>query len=972
MVEFGKTLLSAQDEEWKEYYVDYSLLKFLIGKAKKNQKKQQKKKSMQEETIEESEETNKTNHRKNNSSFGDLLDWMNSSDTFDHTKGNKLIDKSRHVRTNSGSLLATATATASTTSLRDTNSRQFQHMVQDGYLKALEFRQVLDQQIEKLVLFSLSREGTLAHKLYELSKRRLQLKETLYHVVLLSQQPTTLLVSQEPSLATRIQHSYAALAALTIHYREAATQLLELLEFLDLNITALRKILKKHDKNFPHFKLSGTYLRQRFQEHATDDITYNEDLGSGQIMQQLYHFGGLSTLLLTLRSAFDELHSLEWNLLAVQHFQIQQQQQQVHNYPPALYPVTSEPPSYGSISLIQQDSPARPYSKTPKFDNRKVEMLSEETALQPSNAPPPPPPGRPPLPSAHQRRGSSSLTSPLRALFKKPSQRNIPSQLDGRITHAREPLLDQIAAARNRLKETTQYAQHVAAQALVFDDTEDTFPDKDKTPASQFTLEQKISSFLNLASCALYMTNYYVVAPTVGEYAQQLGSSESMAGIIIGMTPNAALFATVLYGWWSNYSYRNSLIFASCSSVLGNILYALALHYNSLTMVLLGRFFNGFGSARSINRRYIADTFSKADRTAASADFVTSGALGMATGPAIAFLLGQVSFPVGNTLWSPTTAPGWVMLCLWSIYLILSILFFQEPDRSHLFDSPKDKDIENESTTKPTKESVPTTISNEISETQPFLGQDTFLRLGSGDSELSVSDSNERTAENEPPLWKNAAVMNSLWLYFVLKLVLEMLLSSTPTVTKYYFGWHSNITGLFMMIMALLMFPANLVVAKLSQHYEDRELIVWTLIMMMVSVLGIMSYANQYFTIQYIVFAIGIFISSNSLEGPNMGLLSKTIPKSWAKGTFNSGFLATEAGTLARSVGDILISGVEGSFGVSMLLNGLFLPMSALVFVSLLLVRRFYDQMTESDDDDTASIASGSVDDGNDRKTSNA
>jgi MFS family permease len=52
-------------------------------------------------------------------------------------------------------------------------------------------------------------------------------------------------------------------------------------------------------------------------------------------------------------------------------------------------------------------------------------------------------------------------------------------------------------------------------------------------------------------------------------------------------------------------------------------------------MVLIGRFLNGFGSARAINRRYIADTFSKADRTAASADFVTSGALGMAMGPAI-------------------------------------------------------------------------------------------------------------------------------------------------------------------------------------------------------------------------------------------------------------------------------------------------------------------------------------------------
>jgi hypothetical protein len=151
----------------------------------------------------------------------------------------------------------------------------------------------------------------------------------------------------------------------------------------------------------------------------------------------------------------------------------------------------------------------------------------------------------------------------------------------------------------------------------------------------------------------------------------------------------------------------------------------------------------------------------------------------------------------------------------------------------------------------------------------------------------------------------------------------------------------------------------------LSQRYEDRELILWALIIMLVSVIGILNYeSDSYSVIQYVIFSVGIFISTNSLEGPNMGLLSKTIPKSWAKGTFNSGFLATEAGTLARSVGDVLITSVAGSLGISLLLNGLFIPMAILVAVSLLLVRQFYSQMTETpdDDDDTASIASMETD----------
>ena len=217
------------------------------------------------------------------------------------------------------------------------------------------------------------------------------------------------------------------------------------------------------------------------------------------------------------------------------------------------------------------------------------------------------------------------------------------------ITVKREPVLDMIHVARRRLKQSTKYVEVIAAQALLFDKSELEGDDdsvsalplreqherllaEDKQRGGRASREErrkkKVSSLLNLASTFLYMTNYYIVAPTCGQYASKLGSSEAFAGIIIGMTPNAALIATVLYGWWSNYSYKPALIFAAASSWIGNVCYAMALHYDSLTLVLIGRFCNGFGSARSINRRFIADTFTRRERTAASAAFVTAGALG--------------------------------------------------------------------------------------------------------------------------------------------------------------------------------------------------------------------------------------------------------------------------------------------------------------------------------------------------------
>ena len=86
-----------------------------------------------------------------------------------------------------------------------------------------------------------------------------------------------------------------------------------------------------------------------------------------------------------------------------------------------------------------------------------------------------------------------------------------------------------------------------------------------------------------------------------------------------------------------------------------------------------------------------------------------------------------------------------------------------------------------------------------------------------------------------------------------------------------------------------------------------------------------------------------------------MSLLSKTIPRSWAKGIFNAGFLATEAGTAARSVGDVWLTLAIECAGIEGMLNFLFAPLMALVLLSLVLTRWHYDEMVESDEDDAKS-----------------
>ena len=255
--------------------------------------------------------------------------------------------------------------------------------------------------------------------------------------------------------------------------------------------------------------------------------------------------------------------------------------------------------------------------------------------------------------------------------------------------------------------------------------------------------------------------------------------------------------------------------------------------------VLLGRLLIGFGSCRSINRRYIADSYSREDRTAASAAFVTAGSLGMAVGPAVAALLDFI--PDGSHWISVENAPGWIMCAAWIIYEVFLLAYFRDPPR------PEPNAV------------LQTAEKDTINETRPLLS-----RLNGSNISTVSSD-----ASAELPLWCNVPVMATLFICFLLKMTLECCLSSTATVTAYFFGWSVSKTGVYLALLGLLMFPANLLVAYFSKRNDDRDLIFGTLALMFLGTWGIVNYGatDSYTTVQYIAFGVVIFVSTNALEG---------------------------------------------------------------------------------------------------------
>ena len=193
------------------------------------------------------------------------------------------------------------------------------------------------------------------------------------------------------------------------------------------------------------------------------------------------------------------------------------------------------------------------------------------------------------------------------------------------------------------------------------------------------------------------------------------------------------------------------MLFAAACSFLGDVLYALALPMKSFHFILIARLLNGFGGARAINRRYIADAFTRSERTSASAAFVASGALGLASGPALAVAANHIidRYVGDDNEWiSDETAPGYIMSVLWFCYLISAYVFFEEPEHG----TRKEVELAG------------------LEEQRPLIRNGVVV-CGYAD------------VKNTPSLLTNLPVMLTMASYLVLKLVLECLLSSTATVT---------------------------------------------------------------------------------------------------------------------------------------------------------------------------------------------
>ncbi|KAD4384719.1 hypothetical protein E3N88_24887 [Mikania micrantha] len=472
-----------------------------------------------------------------------------------------------------------------------------------------------------------------------------------------------------------------------------------------------------------------------------------------------------------------------------------------------------------------------------------------------------------------------------------------------------DPVIDSIRAAVDRLSHSTNFLTFLGQHALIIHEELPT-PNEEQVDDERYHF---MSLMLNLVNTFLYMVNTYIIVPTADDYSMSLGAAATVCGIVIGAMAVAQIFSSVYFSAWSNKSYFKPLVFSSIVLFVGNIMYALAYDFNSITVLLLGRLFCGLGSARAVNRRYISDCVPLKLRMQASAGFVSASALGMACGPAIAGLL-QVRFKIYKITINQNTIPGWVMAVAWVFYLIWLSVSFQEP--AHL--SQEDHVPEYNT-------SLAESNALENGAAQPLL-VNSHVNQDDADEDQECDMSEVPSEDSHAPINSICAayklltpsVKVQLLIYFMLKYAMEILLAESSVITSYYFNWTTSKVSIFLVCLGLTVLPVNMIVgSNISNMYEDRQILLASEIMVCLGIIASFHIIIPYTVTQYVISGLIMFVSAEVLEGVNLSLLSRVMSSRLSRGTFNGGLLSTEAGTIARVIADatITLGGCKRKYG---------------------------------------------------------
>ena len=527
------------------------------------------------------------------------------------------------------------------------------------------FAEILDGDVEKIVLFYLRQQGEVAARLWALRERQ--------------------------ALQMQYRVTKSIIEGFCMEYRALGTDVLDLLEYLDSNVNALRRIIKKHDKHFD-LQMGRTYFGAR--------------MGQNSQLVQLYHQEGLYAIIGTIRRGFEHLYSAKhqlgmdggggggWGGDMHDNLDVSEpvsrrssgiyfdgdndskRGEGLRQRAGSFNSHASGVRGFGGSGTARAGISAPRLGARPRFQSSTAlhAMLKSGGHPQGHGTFGDGPGGKPKDMIRNFSSAFLALLSPsgatssgAGAVGRKGQHHDggfgggDHSKFDPAELLQLEPIISKIDEASLKVLKSQKDSvnEYVAVHSTMglelavrdmddsdsdSDDEDDRYgPDeeaaadpiakarraarkheKDARRGRKKKLSERVTSqtglFLALFTTLLYQMNQYVVAPTSAQYryarasvcglffvfvahthshhtlvprSDLLGMSPHLSGLIIGLSPFAALLSALLFSVWTNYSFRQPLIVCLLLLGTGNLFYALALQCNSTKMLFIGRLMTG-------------------------------------------------------------------------------------------------------------------------------------------------------------------------------------------------------------------------------------------------------------------------------------------------------------------------------------------------------------------------------------------
>jgi len=149
---------------------------------------------------------------------------------------------------------------------------------------------------------------------------------------------------------------------------------------------------------------------------------------------------------------------------------------------------------------------------------------------------------------------------------------------------------------------------------------------------NELSIENAYNIKISLFHTFFYMFIYSSTLSTNARFISKMDSDGIYSGVIMGMTPLAAIFSTIICSKWTIKTYKKPIIFSLICFIFGNFFYAFSAYFESINMLGIGRLLIGFGSGRMVNRRYLIEFVPKCDLSKYSLSYIMYGAIGLSAG----------------------------------------------------------------------------------------------------------------------------------------------------------------------------------------------------------------------------------------------------------------------------------------------------------------------------------------------------